>query len=56
MVSDTSKQCDKFQGGRLKNYINAQETITEDPEIIETISCIKLDFADNHHLALPLVI
>ena len=56
MVSYTPKQCDKFQGGRLKNYIDAQETITEDPEIIETVSCKKLDYTDNHHLALLLVI
>ena len=55
-MSDTPKQCDKFQGRRLKNYINAQVTVTEDPEIIETVSCLKLDNTDNHHLALPLVI
>ena len=47
MVSNTSNQCDKFQGGRLKNYIKAWETITEDPKIIETVSGLKLDFIDN---------
>ena len=47
MVGNTPKQCDKFQVGRLKNYIKAWETITDNPEIIETISGVKLDFLDN---------
>ena len=47
MVSNTPNQCDKIQGGRLKNYIKAWETTTEDPEIIETVLGLKLDFIDN---------
>ena len=31
MVSNTSNQCDEFQGRRPKNYMKAWETKTEDP-------------------------
>lgn len=37
MVSNTPNQSDEFQGGKLKNDIKAWETITKDPEIIETV-------------------
>ena len=40
-------QRDEFQKGRFKNYIKAYETITENLEIIETVSGLKLDFIDN---------
>ena len=48
MVSNTSNQCDEFQGRRPKNYMKAWETKTEDPWIIiEIVSGLKLDFIDN---------
>ena len=47
MVSDTPNQCDEFQGRRLKIYMKTWETITEDPEIIETVSGLKSDSIDN---------
>lgn len=43
MVSNTPNQCDESQGGRLKNFVKAWETINEDPEIIETVLDLKLD-------------
>ena len=56
MVNYTPNQCDEFQVGRLKNYIKIWEAITEDPEIIETVSDLKLNFIDNPLFCLPLVI
>ena len=47
MVSNTPNQCDEFQGRRLKICMKTWETITEDPEIIETVSGLKSDSIDN---------
>ena len=46
-MSNTTNQCNEFQEERLKNYIKAWEAIIADPEIVETVSDLKLDFIDN---------
>ena len=46
MVSDNLSLCDEIQAGRLKYYIQSWKTITEDPEILETVAGLKLDFPE----------
>ena len=46
MVSNNLSLCDEIQAGRLKYYIQSWKTITEDPEILETVTGSKLDFPE----------
>ena len=43
MMSNNLSLCDELQAGRLKYYIQSWKTITEDPEILETVTGLKLD-------------
>ena len=46
MVTNNLSLCDEIQAGRLKYYIQSWKTITEDHEILETVTGVKLDFPE----------